>query len=96
MAPNPMNRELEARREGAWWRVYALPLACLVLMCGATAYLAYAAFMSTHPRPPPIIIIPSDWSLYVANKCEFVVRLCKQVLHNVQLAIVLCVFFVCN
>ncbi|KAG0721007.1 Beta-mannosidase [Chionoecetes opilio] len=68
MTPNPLTRELEARREGAWWRVYALPLVCLVLMSGATAYLAYAAFVSTHPRPHSIIIIPSNWSLHIANK----------------------------
>lgn len=68
MAPNPMNREAEARREGAWWRVYALPLACLALMCGATAYLAYASYKSTHPQPHTVIIIPSNWSLRAANK----------------------------
>lgn len=67
MAPNPMTREAEARREGAWWRVYALPLACLALMCGATGYLAFASYRSTHPLPH-IIIIPSNWSLRADNK----------------------------
>ncbi|XP_045607068.2 beta-mannosidase isoform X1 [Procambarus clarkii] len=69
MAPNPLNREQEARREGPWWRVYSPSLVCLGLMCGATVYLAYDAFTSTHPRPLPIIFLNSNWSLSSTNHC---------------------------
>ncbi|KAG7173221.1 Beta-mannosidase-like [Homarus americanus] len=67
MAPNPLNPEREARKEGAWWRVYSPSLVCLALMCAASGYLAYAAYASTHPHHSKIIIIPSDWSLSSTN-----------------------------
>ncbi|KAK8727944.1 hypothetical protein OTU49_009522 [Cherax quadricarinatus] len=66
MAPNPLSREREARREGAWWRVYSPSLVCLAIMCLATIYLAYAAFASTHLRPSDIIV-NSQWSLSSSN-----------------------------